>query len=174
MFGQAHDQTEPAVPLKHEPGLLIGTLPQREEPVELHYKLPGERLQLAISESAKLQIIIRDEVVDSALQRRIILHTEEGTTPFVYIAEGSDQPYRLTIDGLKLVIEQQRGEGNPPIVVKYAGSTVTLKQGERRRLGRGARAVEIFLLTSIAMSRQQSLLQEGQPFYVSLFLYRAQ
>lgn len=159
---------------KHEPGVLIGTLRQREEPLELHYRLPGERFQLAIPERAKLQLSFRDEVVASALQRRIVLRAEEGTTPFVYIAEGSDQPYWQTIDDLGLVIKQQRAEGNPPVEVTYAGNTVTLKQGEHQKLGEGARAVEVYLITSIAESPQRAMLQEGQPFYVSLILYRAQ
>lgn len=158
---------------KHDPGVLIGTLQRREEPLELHYKLPGERRQLAIPERAKLQLSFRDEVVDSALQRHIVLRTQEGTTPFVYIAEGSQQPYRQTFDEIKLVVEQQRGYGNPPVKVTYAGNTVTLKQRERQKLGEGERAVEVYLLASVAMSPQLAMLQEGQPYYVSLILYRA-
>jgi hypothetical protein len=159
----------------HKPGVLIGVLQKNEESLELYYKLPDKRRQLAIKEQSRLRLSFRDEVVDSALQRRIILSTEEKTTPFVFIAEGSREPYKQTIDDLKLVIEQERGEGeNPPVRVTYAGDTVTLKPGDRRKLGEGERAVEVYLIDSIAMDPMRAMLLEGQPFYINIMLYRAQ
>lgn len=159
---------------QHEPGLLIGRLQQRADLLELYYKIPGERNRIAIVERAKLQLSFRDEVVDSALQRSIVLSTDKGTTPFVYVAEGSNEPYRKTLKQISLAIEQQGKSGNPPVKITYRGQSVTLKQGERRKIGAGESAAEVYLLRSVAIRPQQALLQEGQPFYVTIMMYRAQ
>lgn len=159
---------------KHKPGVIIGEMQRIKEQVELYYKLPDKQRQIAIPEGAKLQLRFRDVVVDGALQRRIILRTEEGAALFVYIAEGSQQPYRQTIDDLKLNIEQQRTGVHPLVKVTYTGNTVTLKQGERQKIGEGKEAVNVYLLESTAMSPQRVILQEGQPFYINLVLYRVQ
>jgi hypothetical protein len=96
--------------------MLVGAIKGVEEPFELHYKLPDDKRQVAGRERAVLMLTLRDEVVDSALQRRVILRTEQGTTPFIYVAEGSDTPYRLVVEALNLTVEQleERGDGHPP------------------------------------------------------------
>lgn len=154
------------------PGVLVGTLEGGEGPLEVYYKIPTDHNTLIISEQAKLQLSLRDEVDGSALQRRILLHTEDGAAQFLYIAEGSDQPYRQTFEAAKIRIEQQETEGNPPVRVTYAGNSVTVKQGERKKIGKGERVVEVCLITSIASSQRQALLREGQRYYVNLILYR--
>lgn len=158
---------------QHKPGVLVGMVQRGEEPFELHYRLPPPvGRQLAIPQGARLQLSLRDEVVGSALQRRVILRTAAGTTPFAQIAEGSNERYRTTLKEIQLLVEQQPGQGNPPVKVTYAGNTAILKQGETRRLGAGAEAVEVYLLTSIARDPRRARLQEGQPFYVNIMLYR--
>lgn len=63
---------------------------------------------------------------------------------------------------------------NPPVEITYGGNSVTLNQGERQSLGDGAQAIEVYLLSSFAMDPRRAMLQEGQPFYVNLILYRLQ
>ena len=159
---------------RHELGVLVGAVDGREEPLELYYKLPGDKVKIAVPEREVLMLTLRDEVVDSALQRRIVLSTDRGTTPFIYIAEGSTVPYRLTIEALKLTIEQQKGDGHPPVTITYGDKTVTIKEGERARISEGKGALDVYLRESIAIRPQQVMLQEGQPFYVDLFMYRSQ
>ncbi len=156
------------------PGVLVGMLEANEGPLELYYKLPAKYDTLVIPKQAKLQLSLRDAIEGTALQRRILLYTEDGTAQFLYIAEGSAQPYRQTIEAAKIRIEQQGKEDNPPVRVTYASNSVTVTQGERKKIGLGEQAVEIFLISSIASSQRQSLLREGQPYYVNLIMYRVQ
>lgn len=164
----------------HKPGVLIGTLKDRAEPLALYYKLPGKTQLVDIKEQTALNLLLRDDVVDTALQRRVVLHTGQGTTPFVFIAEGSPQPYKQMIEVLQLTIEQlpfdeaPKGEERyPPVKLTYGADTLTLKPGERGNLGEGERAVEAYLLESLAVGTQRALLREGQPYYVNVMLYRA-
>jgi hypothetical protein len=164
----------------HRPGVLIGTLKDRTEPLELYYRLPRQKQLLDIKEKIVLNLKLRDEVVDTALQRRVILHTAQGTTPFVFIAEGSQQPYRQTIEELKLTVEQLPADEAPKEVAQhpfvkltYGDASLTLKPGERGKLGEGERALEAYLLESLAIEPQLTLLREGQPYYVNVILYRA-
>lgn len=164
----------------HTPGVLIGTLKDRAEPLALYYKLPGKTQLIDLKEQTALNLLLSDDVVDTALQRRIVLRTAQGTTPFVFIAEGSPQLYTQTIEALKLTIEQlpfdeapKGDERYPPVKLTYGADTLTLKPGEHGKLGEGERAVEAYLLESLAVGTQRALLREGQPYYVSVMLYRA-
>lgn len=157
---------------KHQPGVLSGMLEQQEEEFELLYKIPAERNMISVSPGAMLQLKLMDRVEDSALQRNVILYTDNGTAPLVYIAEGSYKPLYKRFDELNLIIEQEKGEGNPLVKVTFAGDTLTLKQNERKKLGAGKKAVYVHLLESIAVNTSKAMLQEGQPFYVSILLFR--
>jgi hypothetical protein len=158
----------------HKPGILIGTLEKQEELLELHYKLPGEAKKIAVFEHEQLRVLIRDEVVDSAMQRIILIWTVGERVPFLYLAEGSGKLYKKTFTDVGITIEQIDEEGNPPVKVTYYGKTITLKQGERKRIGEGTQQVEVFLVTSLAMSPKRAMLQEGQPYSISLLVYKVQ
>lgn len=101
------------------------------------------------------------------------MRTEQGTTPFISVAEGSDTPYRLVVEALNLTVDQleERGDGHPPIKITYGDKTVTLKEGERSHIGESEHAVDVYLRESIAMSPKKAVLQEGQPFYIALMIY---
>ncbi len=159
---------------EHKPGVLIGTLQKTKKQIELHYKLPGERQKIDLRDSLELRLSYRDNVTDGALQRRIILITATMKTPFVFVSEGDKTPYKQTFDPLRLTIEQQQGEGNPPVTIRYADNSIILKQGERGTLGTGSDAVMVHLLESIAVDPALAKLSQGQPYYVSLILYRAE
>lgn len=156
---------------RHTPGLIVGTLSQRGEQYEIHYKIPDAQRKIAIAEQTDMKLSLRDEVVGSALQRRIVLRKADGTPSFVYIAEGSDSPFTKTLMQAGLRIEQAGKSVNPPVQVTYRGQSVTLEPGQRKQVGQGASAVEIYLLWSVAISPQQAMLQEGQPYYVNIMIY---
>lgn len=158
---------------KHEPGVLTGRLQQRDEQLELYYKLPGKLRSIPVSKTSELALSLRDEVAESALQRSIVLRNKEGEIQLVYIAEGSDKTYRRTIKSLNLIIEQEEGYGSPPVSITYAGTTITLKEGEKQKVGDGQQTAEVFLITSTAMSPQQAMVREGQPYYVRLIMYKS-
>jgi hypothetical protein len=163
----------PFLVIRQAEGLLVGKLPDRKEPLELRYRLPGKRQQLAADEGTVFRLAFRDEVADSALQRSVVLSSAEGTTPFVYLAEGSATPYRRTFDDLPLSVEQLSEGEEPPVRVTYRDRSVVLKPGGRATLGDGALAVEAFLLESVAGDPRRTRLQEGQPYYVKLVVFRA-
>jgi hypothetical protein len=160
----------------NEPGVLIGTLNERDAPLELHYKLPDPRGFAAIKAQTTLNLILRDEVADTALQRRVILYDDQGINPFASFAEGSRKPYSQTIDALQLTIEQltqgvmhEGGERYLPVRFSYRGKVLTLKPGERGRLGKGSRSLEAYVLDSLEV--ENALLREGQPYYINVVLY---
>jgi len=162
--------------LKHEPGLLVGTTNSSREPLELHYKLPNGARAITLRRDDALVLTLRDQVDDSALQRRVVLRRREGAALLVYLAEGSNTPYRQSISSVHLDI-RQRSDGenpHPPVEVTYGGATVVLKPGTHARIGRADRAAEIHLLESSARTKAQTMLGEGQRFYVNLILYAAQ
>ena len=159
---------------RHTPGLIVGNLSQRGEQYEIHYKIPGAQRKVAVAEQTDMKLSLRDEVVGSALQRRIVLSKADGTPSFVYIAEGSDRPITKTLMQAGLRIEQAGKSDKPPVQVSYRGQSVTVEPGERKRVGQGANAVEIYLLWSVAISPQQAILQEGQPYYVNIMIYDLQ
>lgn len=157
-----------------KPGVIVGNLVHQEHPYELHYKLPGEVQQLAIAEPVEVTLSVRDEVVDSALQRRVVLSTRTGEVPLALIAEGSNAPYRLIMDAPDLSIEQvdvDEKTGVAGLKVSYDGDSITLKPGGRGQVGR-ERPLAVYVLESSAMPRQRAMLQEGQPYYVNVMLYR--
>lgn len=157
---------------RSDPGLLSGTLLPGGEQMEIHYRLPGERQQLAILERSKLMLTSRESIRDASLQKQLVVRGEDGRVVLVHVAEGSEKPYRQVIESVGIVIEQQPGEKENPVAVTYRTSTTTLKPGERRLVGEGSDVVEAFLLDSIATTAQQARLQEGQPYYVNVLVYR--
>jgi hypothetical protein len=159
---------------RHTPGLIVGNLVQRGEQYEIHYKIPNPQRMIAVAEQTDMKLSLRDEVVGSALQRRIVLSKADGTPSFIYLAEGSDRPFTKSLMQAGLKIEQAGKSANPPVQVTYRGQSVTVEPGERKQVGQGASAVEIYLLWSVAISPQQAMLQEGQPYYVNLMIYSVQ
>ncbi len=160
-----------------KPGVLIGMLNDRDAPLELYYKMPDTLDVAAIKENTTLNLMLRDDVMDTALQRRVVLYDERGIAPFALIAEGSRQPYRQTFEALKLTIEQlpkgearTGGEHYLPVKFSYGGDVLTLKPGQRGKLGKGDRAVEAYVLESVSIENAQ--LREGQPYYVNVMLYK--
>lgn len=169
------EYTGELVVTESRPGLLTGRLPGREakEELELHYRLPRLR-ELPLATDTRLQLELRDDVVDAALHRRIVLH--DGRTPLlVLVSEGSDGTYRTSIDELGLTIAQvptEEAPERPPVRVTLRDREVTLRPGERGTLGQDAEAVEVLVLESLARSRAATLLDEGRPNYVRVILYR--
>lgn len=156
------------------PGLLVGRLEKLERDLELHFKLPGPSQELAVAEDARLQLALRDEVLDTTLQRRIVLH-EAGKATLVFLAEGSDGTYRTTLDELGLTIAQEpteRTPEHPPVRLSLRDRSVTLAPGERGTLGEGPDALQAIVLESLAQSRAVTVLTEGLSNYVRVLVYR--
>ena len=139
---------------------------------EILYKIPDENNKIAVATGTTLKLRLLDRVEDGALQRNVILYNDSGTTYLIYIAEGDYKPLYKKFDEQNLTIEQQRGEENPSVKVTFAGDTLTLKQNERKKLGTGDKAIYVYLLESMAVDTRKFMLQEGQPFYVSILLFR--
>lgn len=153
-------------------GLVVAALDGRSAPLELHYALPGGEV-LAVDEGERLRLGLRDEVVDAAQQRRVVLHDGEGNGPLLYLAEGSTAPFRTSVEELGLTIEQERGADTrrPAVRVSRGGESVVARPRERATLGSGAGALRVFVLDSVA-APAGALLLEGQPNYVRLLVYR--
>ncbi|MGC2167100.1 MAG: hypothetical protein WA632_13930 [Gallionella sp.] len=161
----------------HTPGVLIGVLNDRAAPLELYYKLPGDLGVAKIKEQTSLNLLLRDEVLDAALQRRVVLYDERGIAPFALIAEGSRQRFKQTIEPLQLTIEQlaggearKGGERYLPVKISYGNDVLTLKPGERGKIGAGGHAVEAYVIESLSVDG--AMLREGQPYYINVMLYR--
>jgi hypothetical protein len=157
--------------IDNKPGVLIGKIRDIDNPMEFHYKLPITSRVVRLQKDTRLHLSFRDDVQDSALQRRIILSDKRNIAPFVYISEGSNEPYSVVIKVVDVKIEQEQETGNPPVKVTYKGNVVVVKQGERRKIGSGENAVEVYLRSSVAISQKEQVLREGQPFYVNLVIY---
>lgn len=160
--------------VENKPGVLVGRIRDADSLLEFHYKLPTKYKRVPLRERTRLQLNFRDDVRDSALQRRIVLSDKGDIAPFLYIAEGSNEPFYAVVREVGLKIEQGKEIGNPPVKVTYKGDSVVLKQGQRKRMGRGDKAVEIFLRSSVAIDQKKEVLREGQPFYVNLVIYQTE
>ena len=99
--------------ITNKPGVLIGKISDYDNPLEFHYKLPIKSNTVHLPRDSTLQLIFRDDVQDSALQRRIVLSDKGNIAPFVYISEGSNEPYIEVIKEIGLTIEQEKERGNP-------------------------------------------------------------
>lgn len=158
--------------IDNKPGVLIGKIRDSDTPLEFHYRLPVKSNVVHLRKNSGLQLLFRDDVQDSALWRRIILSDKGKIAPFVYISEGSNKPYVEVIKEIDLKIEQEKQTGNPPVKVTYKDNVVTLKQGERGKIGSGDNAVEVYLRSSVAINQKEQVLREGQPYYVNLVIYQ--
>ncbi|MBE9561036.1 MAG: hypothetical protein IMF15_09620 [Proteobacteria bacterium] len=158
--------------IENKPGLLIGKIQKLDSQLELYYKLPIKNKVLPLKKKATLQLTLRDDVQDSALQRRIVLSDDGVIAPFVYISEGSNRPYNETIKEIGLKIQQEDKSEHPPVKVTYKNKTVVVKQGERRKIQIGDKTIEVYLVSSVAINLKEQVLREGQPYYVRLVIYQ--
>src|SRR5262245_51898135 len=137
--------------ISHEAGVLQGRLRDQTPLFEIFYKLPGGKQIMHAQRSAVLNLTYRDDVLDNALQRRIVLRDPETSrTLLVAIAEGSHKPYRTEIKEIGLVIEQASEGENPPVTVRYAGQSVVLRQGEAKVIAKDKQQLRVHLLNSYA------------------------
>jgi len=156
----------------HDVGVLTGNLVQNEETFELMYKIPDQSAKISVPTGEDLQLQLLDQVNYSSLQRNIILYKKGGPAFLVYVAEGSDKPVNKKIDALNLTIEQQKGEGNTPVRIIFAGDSLILKQNQEGEIGEGEQTLNVYLMESIAIDPREAMLRQGQPYYVHIMLYK--
>jgi hypothetical protein len=155
------------------PGLLRGKLTDQQSMLEIFYKIPEGGKLVGTEKSAPLRLHYRDEVIGNALQRRVVLlDTETKRAPLISIAEGSLKPYRTVIEELGLMIEQTIDREIPAVRVVYGRDSVTLHEGEMKKVGSGAHQLTVYLINSYVRDERYADVDEGQPYYVNIVLYQ--
>ena len=159
----------------HRDGVISGKIGDSREAFEILYKLPqNKQAGIKISEP-NLFLDYQTDLAESSLQRRIVLYNRNTKMPIIAsIAEGSEKPYRKTFNEIGLTIRQNVPSDevdSPPVTVRYDDQTITLSQGEEKSIGKGQKAIRIYLLNSYAYDPRKEALLEGQPYYVKLIIY---
>ena len=157
---------------RNSEGLIVGRIRDHEAEVELHYRLPGERQTLPVNRKTQAQLILRSGAEATALQRLVVLHRDRAPV-LIYIAEGSEQPYRRTLEEVQITIEQlPAGDSVASVKITRGADSITLKPGESKQLPLPGGPLNIRLIESSARTRQQTLLTEGQQHYVNLIAWQ--
>lgn len=151
-----------------------GTLEGRQEPFELHYKLPAGAQLIDLAPNAQYQLRVRDEVDNQSIRRELIVTAADRVPVLVYISDGGMRPYTRRFAELPLSITQR-----PPgpdsiatVIVTLGGASATLRPGQRAQLTVGGAAIGIFLESSYWTPSDRVETAEGDAFHVTLMLYR--
>lgn len=151
-----------------------GTLAGRQEPFELHYKLPGGAQLIDIAPNAQYRLRVRDDVDNQSIRRDLILTTADRAPVLVYISDGGMRPYARRFDELPLSITQRApGRDSVALVtVTLGGASATLRPGERGQLTFGGTPIGVFLESSYWTPSDRVETAEGDAYHVTLMLYR--
>ncbi|HJU73574.1 MAG TPA: hypothetical protein VJ717_07495 [Gemmatimonadaceae bacterium] len=153
---------------------LTGTLTGRQEPLELHFKLPDTAQLVPIAPNAQHRLRLRDEVDNQSLRREIILSSNDRVPLLVYISDGGARPYTRRFDDIPLSITQRApGRDSVALVtVTLGGASTTLRPGQRGRLTVGGAPIGVFLENSYWTPSDRVETAEGDAYHVTLMLYR--
>jgi hypothetical protein len=151
-------------------GRLTGFLSSRA-PVEIQYKLPAnQRLMLM---PGTLLLTYRDDVVNHSLRRELLLTASEVPV-LMHLNDGSSTPYDRTFREFALRVRQtgQVEQHVSPVEITYRDQQLVLRLGERKRARDANGEVEFFLLSSHYLQAGEILTAEGDPYHVTLMMYR--
>jgi hypothetical protein len=154
--------------------VIRGTLAGRQEPFELHYKLPAGAQLMEPAPNAQHQLRVRDEVDNQSIRRELVLTTADRAPVLVYISDGGMRPYERRFDDLPLSITQ-RAPGRDsvaPVTVTLGGANATLRPGERAQFTVGGVPIGVFLESSYWTPSDRVETAEGDAYHVTLMLYR--
>lgn len=153
---------------------IVGTLPGRSEPFELHYKLPDTTQLVQPSPNTQHQLRVRDEVDNQSVRREFILSTNDRVPVIAYISDGGARPYSRRFAELPLSITQiaPGADSVARVAVTLGGATATLRPGERGRLTLGGAPIGVFVESSYWTPSDRVETAQGDAYHVTLMLYR--
>lgn len=173
----------PAQLIAAGPGRLVLELPEGGRRLEILFRLPEERALSApgarpIGALEQLDLVVEDQLSPrNSLQRHLHLATpqEPAGTVLFYLSEGSDTPYARTFDAPPLTISQRADAAQAsvaPAEITYAGRQLRLLPGESVRAEDQGGPVEIVLTASYAADPETSASDDGDPYHVTLMIFR--
>jgi hypothetical protein len=153
---------------------ITGTLTGRSEPFELHFKLPDTTQLVAIAANSQQQLHVRDEVENSSMRREVILSTADRLPLLAYVSDGGTTPYQRRFEQFPLSLIQRppARDSVSSVTVTLGGATATLRPGERTVLTVGGSRLGVLLLSSFWTPAARVETAEGDPYHVTLMIYR--
>jgi hypothetical protein len=129
---------------------------------------------LAIRASDSLTLTLRDEVVDGSMRQLVHLRAARDPAILMYVSDGARTPYARRFEDIPLAVTQDRtGSDNVAAVsVNYAGQSFRMLPGDRRQARDANGTVELFLQSSYFTPPERVALAEGDPYHVTLVVYR--
>lgn len=159
--------------LSSRPGLIVGRVADKPDPVELFYKLPENRQVIGVPPNSVLTITLRDETFGMAQHREVTLLAGDGRPLLYFLSDGSPRPYARSVASQTLRIVQQAPDatGRAPVSIAGTGfAPQVIRVGSRTVVGPVGRQSEFVLLESSVPS-EASRSSEGDAYHVTILMY---
>lgn len=155
-------------------GVTIGAIDGQDQPVEVYYATPDGRSIKALGRTGvQFQFDLVDDVSAAlSLKRLVVLKDRIGIALF-FLAEGSPRPYDRRFEKLGISVKQissVRGE-RPAVQIAFGGERFRLQPGQRAIAKTPSGTFALLPLSNIQIDKPSPDL-EGDPYYVSLLIYR--
>lgn len=168
------DYQGPFKTIEHLPGRIVGRASGRNEAWEILYKVPDEAGLPQLATGSKLHLIYSLTMVDGSVRERLELKDAAGGLLLFFLSDGDGTPYHRSFDHIPLAVQQKEknDDGIAPVAVMLRRQSATLKPGQAMRVGSGDDELELYLMVSFYTKKSAAHLEEGNPYYVTLVLYR--